>query len=310
MKKQLLITISLLAVIFAAITLWKSRSNPAQTTPNALEKSLLEKEKIRQFWEEYRTATEYRIDGHLERAMEKYQAALKLNEHHEDALYYLGNMHLKLNQLEEAKNAWQRLAEVNPASTRAYIQLGNLYLRHEEAALFNIDSAEAAFQQALKINSEESGTSIGMGQIALLKEQWNEARKYFDDVLKSNFKSVEACFANGYVAWKTGNHPEALAMFTKAVEHARPQDSPAKVSGEGDTKAGNMLGETRYASLFQNFVFELREVDEQQLPREMEVRYREFDAFLNQIKKMKSGGNKTPSPVSRRAGVGINSGYC
>ncbi len=95
--KKFLIAISLLIVLFVLITVFKSSSGVEQAAQNYSEKSLAEKGNIQKFWQEYRMATRFRIDGKIEKAVEKYQSALALKGDHEDALLLPGEYVLALN---------------------------------------------------------------------------------------------------------------------------------------------------------------------------------------------------------------------
>ncbi|MEE9167085.1 MAG: tetratricopeptide repeat protein [Candidatus Neomarinimicrobiota bacterium] len=247
-----------------------------------------EKEKIRSFWEIYRKATENRISGKPGEAAGEYQRALALNDKHEDALYYLGNMHMELGEYENAKEAWKRLVQVNPTSTRAHLQLGNLYLRFEQNEIFNIEKAESEFQKVLRINKEETGPLIRLGQVLLIRGDLSEAQFYFDAVTASNYQSAEAYFLNGYVAWRKGDSKKALDLLQKAVKYSHPPEPVEGTSGEGDTRTGKPLGVLERSagqSLFYGQTRELSRLVEISVPQEVEDRYRKLEEFLSQIRK-------------------------
>ena len=255
MKKIIFIFISVLFVLFVTITLLKSPSSPVNSESDDSEKMLVEKEKIQRFWVNYRQATEHRIAGRKKKAAVDYQRALMLNDQHEDALYYLGNIYLDLGDIEGAEKVWKRLVQINPNSARTYFQLGDLYLIIEQNTLFNIQLAEVEFQRALEINKEETAPLLRLGQIALIHSNLSDARSLFEAVTASNFKSVEAYFLDGYIAWKKGDKQKALNLLVQAAEASRPVEPTHGVLGEGDTKSGNAHGlpeRSKHQPLFRN----------------------------------------------------------
>lgn len=288
MKKVIFSLLSVLLVAFAAITIFKSGSSPVDPeNGDREEQRIAERENIQRFWKIYRQATEHRIAGRIAEAAEAYRRALALNDRHEDALYYLGNASMQLGRFEAAENAWQRLIHINPASARAHLQLGNLYMCVAQEKFFDLEAAEAEFRRAFELNKEETGPLLRLGQIALLRGDLAGARKDFEAVIRSNFRSVEAYFLSGYIAWREGNARRAREMLARAVQYARPV-TPAAVPGEGDTKTGAAHGLSQLlpCRAFHAHIEDLSELDESDLSGQMEMRYRELDAYLARINKV------------------------
>jgi tetratricopeptide (TPR) repeat protein len=291
MKKILTIFFSMLFVLLAAIAFLKTRSARERSANGAGGKTLAEKERIKRFWEIYRDATAHRMAGRTPEAAAGYRDALALNGNHEDALYYFGNVCLELGDCQTAEESWQRLAQINPHSARAHLQLGNLYLRFEQKEFFNLDRAEAEFQKAQQINQEETGPMLRLGHIALIRGDLPAAQHDFDAVIATNFKSVEAHFLSGYIAWKTGNAAKASKLFIAAIKFSQA-DKPAKgVLSEGDTKTGRAHLAPEQAerrTLFQPYFGDLAGLDEAGAPQQMQSRYRKLQAFLERIAKISS----------------------
>jgi len=287
MKKNVYLSLSALLVLLAAITILKLRSSQDNSENSLNAKTPAEKERITRFWEIYREATDQRLVGKTKEAAEGYRNALALNDKHEDALYYLGNLCVELADYKTAEEAWRRLAHVNPHSARAHLQLGDLYLNFEQKEFFSLDKAEEEFQNALKINQEETGPVLRLGHIALIRGDLPKAQHYFDAVIATNFKSVEAHFLNGYISWKTGNPAQAKKMFSAAVKHSAAEKPVQSVLSEGDTKSGraHTLPETsKRRTLFQPFIGDLAGLEESSLPQQMQARYRKLAALLQQMK--------------------------
>ncbi|HEX7024291.1 MAG TPA: FG-GAP-like repeat-containing protein [Gemmatimonadales bacterium] len=199
------------------------------------------REQVLAFWSVYRRATALRIAGDTSAAT-AYRQALALNPDHEDALYYLGQMELRLGHFAAAERAWRALARVNPQSSRPHSALGSLYLCLAEGAPFHLDSAEARFRRAHEINPEETGPSLHLAEVALMRNDPAAAGRRLAEVLGSHATNPAAQFYRGYLAWKRGDTREAEAALRRAAEGAAIRARPQNVAGEGDTRAGTPLG--------------------------------------------------------------------
>jgi tetratricopeptide (TPR) repeat protein len=241
-----------------------------------------DRQRIRDFWELFRTATTQRIGGQAQHAADAYARALELNPDHEDALYYLGNLRFDLGDLAGAERAWRRLAAVNPASSRAHSQLGALHLCLEENAPFDLDAAEAEFRLAHEINKEETGPLLHLGEAALMRGDWAAAGGYLDAVLGSHPASATAHFYAGYLAWKTGHPDRAEEAFRRAVAVTKQPEPPTGVRGEGDTKVGTtpMLSRRERCGELRDLSANLGGLRRTDLVREMANRYRALEGLL------------------------------
>ena len=195
-------------------------------------------EAIREFWSRYREATAARVAGQPARARDAYARALALDSRHEDVLYYLGNMELELGDYAGAEKAWQQLVQVNPGSARAHSRLGDLYACPDSGAPWDLRRAERAFARASALNREETGPLLRLGEVAVLREDWTRALDYFDAVIGSHSRSVEAHFLKGYVAWKRGQRDAAQTSYHAAIALAATAQPVQAAPLEGDTKQG------------------------------------------------------------------------
>lgn len=228
-----------LGLSFAAIAVSKRASPDAAGNGDTSGVRPPERERTRRFWETYRRATGLRIAGRSADAAEEYARALALRPTHQDALYYLGNMEFDRGDPAAAERAWRRLVEVDPTNARGHSQLGLLYSCVGEPAFLRLEEAAAEFRRALTINREETGPLLHLGEIALIRDDLEQARAYFDQVAGSNASSVEAHFYRGYLAWKAGAESRAAENLAAAAAHARPASPVRAVPGEGDTRAGS-----------------------------------------------------------------------
>jgi tetratricopeptide (TPR) repeat protein len=226
-------------VLFAVVTVLKSGAAPDADSIDSATVSPQERERVRRFWEAYRSATEHRITGRSRDAADEYRRALALDPEHLDALYYLGNMEFDLGRFAAAETAWKQMIEIDPTSARAHAQLGTLYFCVGEGQMLQPEKAVAELERAATINREETGPLLSLGEIALVQGDLERAHELFDAVIGSNYSSVEAHFYRGYLSWKSGAVAEAADLLAAAVRHAQPSAPEGDVAGEGDTRAGS-----------------------------------------------------------------------
>ncbi len=241
------------------------------------------KEQIRLFWETYRQAQKFRKEGDFQKARDKFTQATLLDPHHEDALFNLGNMCYEMGDYGEAEAAWKKLIEVNYQSARAHFQLGNLYLRPEIEAYFNLDKAKSEFKKAVNLNRAITGPLLHLGQIALIRGELDSARFYFNSVTATNEKSAEAFFQKGYLQWLGQNNQKALTNFTSAIEVSAPEKAIEGILSEGDTRGGKTLVRPINESIFNDFLMGLKELDETSFSSEMIARYQKQQSYIKTL---------------------------
>lgn len=264
--------------------------SPAKQEDNELknkEKTQLstEKQKIKSFWDTYRKAQKYRIERRWEDAARYYEKALAINKVHEDARFNLGNMHLELKQYKKAEECWLHIVDVNHHSARSYMQLGRLYLSFERTETFDIEKAKEAFLKTFEINKVITGPLMLLGHVALLKGEEKVAKDYFQSVVGSDIKSVEAYFLLGYIEWKNGYSAKAREMFNKAVTFSAPEKTVQGTLSEGDTKDGISYLRPLNESIFHEYFKDLFKIKNADLLTQLNEQYNRMDLQLNDIRK-------------------------
>jgi hypothetical protein len=125
-----------------------------------------------------------------------------------------------------------------------------------------------------------------LGEVKLIRGQLDAAAADFKAVTTSNFKSTDAYFLGGYIAWKKGDSAKARDLFLTAVKYAKPPDTtPQKVEGEGDTKHGKGFGSVTSKSVFNKFIAPLAAVQPEQADQALQKAYIGVDALLAELKR-------------------------
>lgn len=240
--------------------------------------------RAREFWAVYREATVQRAAGDFGSAAVSYTNALALRPDHEDSLYYLGNCHLERRAYADALEAYRRLAAVNPdGSSRGYMQGALIYASLEPDAPHDLSQAEQIFRRALEIDSD-SGALLGLAEVALLRGQWEDARRRLEAVDAENPMSLAAPYLLGYLAFRRGARDDAWRLFRVAVDRGEIKKPAVKWTEEGDVKADPAL---RWRALARQSVFgahwiKVRAYVAPPGPRfdDMEREYRQLEATL------------------------------
>lgn len=235
-KKNIFIAVILL-IAFASITInkfWGHSSDNGSST------KFVRSDSIQKFWTYYNRATEYRLHGIVDSSIIAYQEALKMNQNHEDALYYIGNMYMNVDKFDLAQNSWEKLIELNPQSERAYNQLGNLYFCVNHIDFFHPEKSKLYFKHAADLNKETLNPHLRLGEIALFQNRINEAIDIFNNLSLMDHKNAEIFFIIGYLNWKSGNEQEAI----KGLAHTFELGIAATSTNEQGEKAGSVKNES------------------------------------------------------------------
>jgi tetratricopeptide (TPR) repeat protein len=211
--------------------------------------SPLDKAGLTRFWEKQRAAMDaMKRDRDLVRAARLFREALAINPGHEDSHYYLANCLAAQGDVPGAIAELDALAEVNPQSHRAFQRKGEL-LAASASSRSQLDAARAPLNAALRLNSEETGTLVLLGEVALGLGDLAAAERRFTHACQANSRAANAWFLRGYIAWKRHDPRQAVDLL-KAARTALGRDwKPAGSALEGDVER-RMHSESGFLSVF------------------------------------------------------------
>ncbi|MBY0479970.1 MAG: tetratricopeptide repeat protein [Chitinophagaceae bacterium] len=281
-KKNIFIALILL-LAFVGITIFKytGHSNDSSSSTD-----LVKPDSIQKFWAYYNSATDFRLQGKVDSAIKNYQEALNINQKHEDALYYIGNMFMNLDNYKQAQSSWEKLVEINPQSERAYIQLGNLYFCINHTDYFHPEKSKSYFERAASLNKETLSPNLKLGEIALFQNKSKEAFSIFNKLSMMDQKNAEIFFIIGYLNWKSGNEQGAI----KGLEHTFELGIVTNSTNEQGDKAVSVKNESmnkkKECDIIKNWLTSNLIIPEKyDIRKEMPKAYKEFDQYLIMIRK-------------------------
>jgi tetratricopeptide (TPR) repeat protein len=291
-------TMAVLAVLIAGLVGLKWVRRTPQVVDHATEAPLSDtgkamltaesRKRIKAFWAIYQQATEERQKGQWQAAARDYQKALEIQPDHWDSLYYLGSVLMEQKQYAAAEQAYRRLAASDTQPARTYSALGALYANPNAGRLFNLKRAAHEYERAQRANADESGSVLRLGEVALASGEMARAKEYLQAAGRTNYKSVNAPFLLGYIAWEAGDRSSALALYRQAITQTKVQKPPAGVLGEGDTKLPGYRAMVLpgQRGMFDAFVAALWH-DKDVNAAKMEWHYRRVRAFLRGLPRRK-----------------------
>jgi tetratricopeptide (TPR) repeat protein len=195
-----------------------------------------DRQRLQEFWTHQRAAMDaMKVEKDILKAIGHFRAALVLNPDHEDSRYYLGNCLAMRGDSEGALEQLKHLTRINPQSHRGHSQWGALRAM-SAASDADLQSAEESLLAAYRLNPEETGVLLLLGEVALLRGNAAVAKEHLEHACRTNPKAVGGFFLRGYLAWKA-NEPAAARELLAVARQALGQDwQPKGSTSEGDVR--------------------------------------------------------------------------
>jgi tetratricopeptide (TPR) repeat protein len=196
-----------------------------------------ERERVTRFWQAMNAADAARMEERHAEAARHFRQALELDAQHGDALFLLGHSLSELSDYSGALSAWQELVRAHPDSNRGFTEIGVLRSSLVPGAPFDLEKSREAFEAAFRLNPEESGSLMRLGELDVVQVRQAEAQRRLDAVRRSNPQELGAPFLLGYLAREGGDADRALELLTEAASRATELAEVAP-SFEGQTELG------------------------------------------------------------------------
>jgi len=196
----------------------------------------MSRDQLAEFWRHQRAAMDaMKVDADPGRAIVLFEKALELDPAHFDSLYYLGNCLVETGETERALDRFAELMAADPQSHRAHKRWGTLRaVTARDAA--DMDAAAAVLERAFAINPEETGVSLVLGEVELMRGNPAAAQQRLEWVVRSNSQSGEGFFVLAYLAWRAGDESEATRRLDQASGTRTEDWKPAGAVAEGEVR--------------------------------------------------------------------------
>jgi thioredoxin-like negative regulator of GroEL len=243
----------------AANNIWEITQGEREAKPftphaanliQAASSARLDRAGLVQFWEKQHAAMDaMKRERNFAKAAQLFREALAINPDHEDSHYYLANCLAALGDISSAVAELDTLARINPQNHRAFQRKGEL-LAASASSRSQLELGRQALDAALHLNSEETGTLVLLGQVALAQGDLTMAERLFAHACQANPRAVNVWFLRGYIAWKQQDLRRASKMLDTA-RNARGRDwKPAGSAFEGDVQH-RMYSESGFLNVFE-----------------------------------------------------------
>jgi len=210
-----------------------------------------ERERLLRFWNTQRAAMNaMKVEQDNAKAVRLFREAIALNPQHEDSRYYLGLCLASLGDAEGALTALAGLQQLDPQSHRAWQQWGVVRALTARSDT-ELAAAEEALQRAHRLNPEETGALLVLGEVALLRGDRELAEKRLAAATHTNPRAVGGFFLLGYLAWKRGDAVTTARFLEQTRTALGPDWQPRGSTSEGDVKQKQHVEKTPLAPFWE-----------------------------------------------------------
>ena len=158
----------------------------------------------------------------LARAIEQYQAALKVDPKHQPSMYKLGEVYTRLKMYPQAIQSWQSYIKATKGAAAGYSNLG---LTYEFAK--QLKEAEQAHQTAIAREPTDQRCRVNYGLMLARQGRVAEATRQFSAVLQP----AEVHYNLGSVFQQQGKKEMARAEYERALKlDANLTDAKARLA--------------------------------------------------------------------------------
>jgi enediyne biosynthesis protein E4 len=193
-----------------------------------------ERDRTVAFWDHHHAAMQaLKVEHDLPKATRLFREALALNPTHEDAHYYLGDALRMQGDVNGALAEYETLTRLNPQSHRGYARWGTLRAMSASSPA-ELAAAEAALDKAHRLNPEETGALLALGEVALMRGNRSAATDRLAAACRTNPRASGGFFLLGYISWKQRDVAGAAALLNKARQALGPEWKPTGSTAEGD----------------------------------------------------------------------------
>ena len=144
-----------------------------------------------------------------------------------DGYFELGNAYSRQGKIAEARSAYEEALKINPNHTGTLSNLGVVYYQTSDFA-----KATAMFDKVLAIDEKDAATHYLYGAALLQTKEYADAEQHLQRALEIQPDLPEAHFGMGTLYWQLGRLTEAIAEFEIFLDGPPAQDPAARAQAE------------------------------------------------------------------------------
>jgi TonB family protein len=161
----------------------------------------------------------YRLRGMSEKALSQYQLLLHREPNDPEALFQAGYISFKLDQLDQAKDYFRKLIEVDPKHAGAAANFAALEARYNEIHIGRHEKTPGiTLREVVQANPNSVEAHVNLGAQFITEGAYPEALPILDRAVTLRPSSAAAQYNLGLAQLKNANYEEAIASNRKALE--------------------------------------------------------------------------------------------
>jgi tetratricopeptide (TPR) repeat protein len=161
----------------------------------------------------------YGVLGSLEKALEHFETAARLDPTEVMALYNAGLAHLRLGDRQQARERFEQAAARNDQYFDVAYQLGSLYLEDDRP-----QTARAMLEKAVALSPGSGAAHRKLGQCYLKLNRVADAIGAYKRALRENANDAESLSALGYLFDLQGERAEITTVFCQQSVEIAPEN--------------------------------------------------------------------------------------
>ena len=166
-----------------------------------------------------RTAEKSFLAGRMLPTRELYQMILDQHPGHTPSLCRLGVVHLRLEETQEAADAFRRAVELDSGNAYAHQMLSFTLMR-----LGEMSAAEQAARQAVELDPADARNQILLATVLYRLGQTGEAESHFKAAINADPMPSEPYYNLALIYSREGRHEEAREYYRQALERGALPD--------------------------------------------------------------------------------------
>jgi len=149
--------------------------------------------------------------GYLDKALESFNAALKLNAKADEAYVGIGSAYLAYNKPADALNAFNQALMINPQNAGAYNGLAYYHFARKD----EIKTMEA-LQKSISINKNFYDSQAFIANLLLQQKKYDEAIKEYEKLIEIDKSVIASWNMSGWAYYAAGQYQKALKAFAES----------------------------------------------------------------------------------------------
>lgn len=188
----------------------------------------------------YNLGVAYHESGRFLDAIREYEAVLKTEPEHLNAMNNLGLVFSLVGEKERAIDLFNRVLKIDKENVKARINLGNVYLNTKDLV-----EAEKIYRSAIVLDNKDISSRLNLGVVYFERGEFDKARGEWEGLLASDPKNLKvlSVMASAYLEKK--QYDEAIKIFQQLVDLMPTNGSLANTLGYLLADQNKDLGQAR-----------------------------------------------------------------